>query len=261
MDVMHMVCPVNFADSPKTVTITTTPCGVTHNFVNVESLDFGGIVQPPWDVGVCAGVVDMSEVDLSRFAVWLEYLRVHGVAGVHIYTYNVMPHKLKRLIDMYKSEMLRILHTESWDHISRKLDNVVMSELALNHCIYSNMRKYKYILKLSYNSWIIVNDRYQNLKQFVRSKEFQTQMNEHGGLGVVGHKVPQSILVKSSSVLLTAANHFVPLNVLPAYRILDSTELTITSYKFFTLNSSHKNIILALHENVKRKLKDEKIEL
>lgn len=242
MDVLTFACPVRKEDKPTEVSIVSRPCGYSHNFLRVQQLDVQGVVEPPWDVGVCVRPIGHEPVDQRELFTWLEYMRMLGVGHVVLYISKETT-ELRQLLKYYENEVLKLVKVVKWNVMEENLETMVSSEAAVNHCIYTNMMKFKYIVVTSVNHWPSFGP-HRNYKQLVRDQTFLKKVTTFGGFRLKhcleddhgGSR--KDFIVKSRRVLATAAEYFVALSSTPYFRMLNQKEICMMNKHEIETNPS-----------------------
>ncbi|CAH1791137.1 unnamed protein product [Owenia fusiformis] len=270
MDVHLISCPIRQEDNPTDVTMATRACGYSHTLMKLHHFGFQGVVPPPYDVGVCVRPINESnywrtDVDAQNFIMWVEYMKLLGADGIHLYTSNITEKNTKALKG-YSNEKLKYLFKSEWKTVESKLERIVSDEAAMNDCIYKNMLKYKSILVTSINKWITMNGHFSNFKQMVRSDDFASKIKENGGYRITKDSPDstdktfptnnaQSMIVKPSKVLALAANHFIPHLSNPRFNELSSGVISATHLSHFVQTPSFNKHRATLQKAVYKRIK------
>ena len=260
-DVHFLTCPVRPEDpDPTWLSITTSPCGYSHNTLLLKTLNIQGVNAPPRYIGLCVrpiGAKDLNSGDLAKkLPVWLEYLRHLGVDHVFLYLPEVSDN-VRKVVDFYQRETLRLLTTVEWDVMNKNLDPLVSQEAGIMDCLYRNMVGYKYIMVQSFMEVPIFGDRNGNMKQLAKSDWFQEKMDKYGGLRLEHGSsseaelklIPPAFIVESKLILATAANHFISLTRRPYHQILDRRDVRTGN-----MNEINTNLLQGLQKLADAKL-------
>ena len=172
--------------------------------------------------GVCVRPIKQSQLlDPNNFAKWLEFIRLLGADEVNIYL-STKSTEISNVLRCYCQEPLPLVKVHDWTRV-RHLEDDVIDEASLNHCLYEKMMTYRYVVITSPDQWLEVENGASNLKTLVRSRSFRQKINKYGGFRIPGSNPDQSqpsLILKSSLVLTVASGHFVPLRRRPSFRIL-----------------------------------------
>lgn len=235
---MSFACPIREQDAPTQVTLTSRPCGYSHNVQAVTALNTQGVVAPPWEVAVCTRPINVtrlgSRINIKDFTRWLEFWRANGAGELHLYV-SEAGGKYEELLQEYQKEKLRFLKVVRWEEAERATEVVVSDEAAVNHCVMNNMMHDRYIVVTSFDAVLLFNAKYRNLKQFLRQEDVQHKFSTDGGFRVLPVELSSGLperpvmILKSRHVLATAANHFIPLNGRPSFKILDPLDISAIS--------------------------------
>lgn len=227
-DVHFLVCPVRPQDNPKTVTLVSSQCSFSHNFFNVSAMHSEDVVVPRKDIGICTRPLVNSAASVSQITQWIEYLKYQGADALHIYVTNVN-HQLDQLLHRYADDVFPFVTATNWTAVSSVVEAVVSAEAAINHCVYDNIMKYRYILVISPFDFPVFNEYPSDLKQLVRDGSFKDAMHAYGGYRLSGgtEQGSPAMVLESEMFLAAAANHFMALTKRPYFRRLDERTVWI----------------------------------
>ena len=141
---------------------------------------------------------------------------------------------MSSLVQLYEKEALRFVEVVDWNVMDDNLESIVSEEAAVNHCIYTNMMKFKYTVVTSAEGWPNFGP-HKHYKQLVRDKMFQKKIVTFGGFRIKHYisggssrvRDSRDFIIKSSRVLASAANFFVALSSTPYFRVLNKEEVSI----------------------------------
>ena len=104
---------------------------------------------PSWpsDHCVCAGLYK-GDPDLYRIIEWMEYYKLWFVKEFHIYDFALLPEVLRILQHYVTLNFVRIHHISHYKHnetMAKKVQESLLTTLAMNDCIYRNMYSCQHI--------------------------------------------------------------------------------------------------------------------
>ncbi len=110
-------------------------------------------------LGICVSV-SFHHTDLWRIAEWVETNRLFGVHEINIYPANISESNLKLLQHYEKEGIVKLFPIPCIKECITFDGNAIYSAIALNDCMYRNMYKYKYVICIDFDEYIISQKNY-----------------------------------------------------------------------------------------------------
>lgn len=269
MNVNSFACPIRKQDNPKDVTMVIRSCGYSHNLFKLSHLNVQGVQAPPQDLAVCLRPIkEPLQTELltnpENLIMWFEYMKLMGVDRVFVYNTNDTKQN-KAITKMYKQEPLTYVEFSDWLKVSKHVDGIVSEEAAINHCLFENMMKFNNIIVASVDDWIVPGEKFDNLKQFVRSEEYKNGIESY-----VGYRIPlqrqdkdsesntrtsRSFIMNPRGVLGLAANHFIPLRERAFFLELKQSMMSVANLNKFKSQDVYWRLSGALRKEVQPRLR------
>lgn len=229
MDVLSLVCPLMESDQPQRMSLVSSRCGYYHNSVPVSPGIFGSNMASKSRVGLCVRPESPhfpNDVKRAKHvAEWLEYYRSMGADRIYVYT----PFKSsgpQKVFDTYQEMNRSFLVAKDWTIMGEKFESSVYSEAAVNDCILRATTMHTYVLIVSLDQWISIKREHDSLNELLDTGVLREKLNKYGGLRIsntAGEK--PAILLDPSHILGSAANHLIPFDRRPSFRVLDQRDV------------------------------------
>ena len=136
--------------------------------VHVSSPD-----QPLQEFLICMPTA-YGKLDPHHFVEWVEFNRMMGVGEIWMYNSTTLHDNIRPVFDFYRD--LGVLHTTAitnpWGHTNFS-ELTLTHPMALNDCLYQNIHRFKYIVELDVDEFIVpkLDDNWHDMLIRIQNKQ------------------------------------------------------------------------------------------